>query len=263
MTARPSTPKRSKLNIERMQTMKESKRKVRAVADQARSRSLTRRPCVLKLETPFAPLLSVLTDRAGMMVSPSAGTSTDEFAANPVCSGPYQFESRSARDKISLKKYPGYWNADKIGYDAIEYPTSPTRPCACRASRPATSMSPSASHRPTWRQSRSNSDLALYTSAGLAVSHLFINVRRGLRRRRSADKPDLRQALELSLDRNVINQVAFNGEFTRRQPDDPALQRLLQRQAPDAGPRRRRGQDADRRTRASRTRPSRSPTRTR
>ncbi|WP_457936298.1 ABC transporter substrate-binding protein [Mesorhizobium sp. 10J20-29] len=201
-----------KANVERMQTLKESKRRSE-LSPIKEVEVVDSSTVVLKLETPFAPLLSVLTDRAGMMVSPSAGTSTDEFAANPVCSGPYQFESRSARDKISLKKYPGYWNADKIGYDAIEYQIIPDS--TVRLSRiQAGDLDVAERIAPTDLEAiRSNSDLALYTSAGLAVSHLFINVRPdsgGV----LADKPDLRKALELSLDRNVINQVAFNGEFT-------------------------------------------------
>lgn len=200
-----------KANIERMQTLKESKRRSE-LSPIKQVEVVDPTTVVLKLETPFAPLLSVLTDRAGMMVSPSAGTSTDEFAANPVCSGPYQFESRSARDKISLKKYPGYWNADMIGYDAIEYQIIPDS--TVRLSRiQAGDLDVAERIAPTDLEAiRSNPELALYTSAGLAVSHLFINVRpdAGV----LADKPDLRKALELSLDRNVINQVAFNGEFT-------------------------------------------------
>ena len=69
-----------KANIERMQTLKESKRRSE-LSPIKQVEVVDPTTVVLKLETPFAPLLSVLTDRAGMMVSPSAGTSTDEFAA--------------------------------------------------------------------------------------------------------------------------------------------------------------------------------------
>src|SRR5437868_3325186 len=44
------------------------------------------------LSAPFAPLLAVLTDRAGMMVSPKAAQAAGEkFGAHPVCSGPFRF----------------------------------------------------------------------------------------------------------------------------------------------------------------------------
>src|SRR5262245_3857220 len=46
----------------------------------------------LNLTAPFAPLLAVLADRAGMMVSPKAATAAgDKFGAHPVCSGPFKF----------------------------------------------------------------------------------------------------------------------------------------------------------------------------
>src|SRR4051794_20497735 len=100
-----------KVNIERMQTMKDSRRKdelssvtgVEVVApDQVR----------LLLKAPFAPLLAVLSDRAGMMVSPQAAAKED-FATHPVCAGPYRFAERKARDVIRLDKFPDYWNAGK------------------------------------------------------------------------------------------------------------------------------------------------------
>src|SRR5476649_1139525 len=49
----------------------------------------------LNLSAPFAPLLSVLTDRAGMMISPKAAQAAGEkFNTKPVCSGPYRFVER-------------------------------------------------------------------------------------------------------------------------------------------------------------------------
>src|SRR6478735_6462128 len=108
-----------KFNIERMLTMKDSRRKaelsavagVEVVApDQVR----------LTLKEPFAPLLSVLSDRAGMMVSPAAGAK-DDFANAPVCAGPYKFVERKARDLIKLTKFADYWDAANYGYDRVAY----------------------------------------------------------------------------------------------------------------------------------------------
>src|ERR1700754_250304 len=76
-----------KFNIERMKTMQDSKRKAElAPIDSVEVVDPTH--VTLKLKQPFAPLLSVLTDRAGMMVSPTAAKKeADGFAANPVCAG--------------------------------------------------------------------------------------------------------------------------------------------------------------------------------
>src|SRR5258705_10257198 len=44
----------------------------------------------LHLSAPFAPLLTQLPDRAGMMVSPKAALAAgDKFSAKPVCAGPF------------------------------------------------------------------------------------------------------------------------------------------------------------------------------
>ncbi|MGV8950573.1 ABC transporter substrate-binding protein [Devosia beringensis] len=200
-----------KANIERMQTLEESKRRGE-LAPITAVEVVDASTVIFKLDAPFAPLLSVLTDRAGMMVSPTAATSADAFAANPVCSGPYQYAERSARDFIRLDKFDGYWNADEIGYDSIEYQIIPDS--TVRLSRiQAGDLDIAERIAPTDLAAvRSNTSLALHSSPGLAVSHLFINVAEGSAGV-LADSPQLREALELSLDRNIINQVAFNGEF--------------------------------------------------
>ena len=100
-----------KFNIERMKTMPDSKRKAE-LAPIASVEALAADKVKLNLSEPFVPLLANLSDRAGMMVSPKAASEkAGEFAAAPVCAGPYQFVERKSRDLIRVKKYPGYWNA--------------------------------------------------------------------------------------------------------------------------------------------------------
>lgn len=200
-----------KANIERMQTKEDSRRKseLSSITSVDVVGPLT---VTLNLSAPFAPLLSVLSDRAGMMVSPTAAASAEEFSTNPVCSGPFKFADRSARDSITLTAYDGYWNADEIGYDTVQYLIIPDS--TVRLSRlQAGDLEVGERIAPTDLGAvRSTESLALHTSPGLAVSHLFINVSDsgGI----LAQSPELRHALELSIDRNVINQVAFDGEFT-------------------------------------------------
>src|SRR5260221_4446720 len=76
----------------------------------------------LNLSAPFAPLLAVLTDRAGMIVSPKAAQAAGEkFGAKPVCSGPFKFGERVAQDRIVLERFPGYWNKSAIHFDKVIY----------------------------------------------------------------------------------------------------------------------------------------------
>jgi peptide/nickel transport system substrate-binding protein len=202
-----------KFNIERMKTLKESNRKAElAPVDSVEVVDPTH--VTFHLKGPFSPLLSVLSDRAGMMVSPTAVQKGGEFSTNPVCSGPYKLKDRKARDSITLDKYPGYWNAAQIGYDEIQYLIIPDS--TVRLSRlQAGDLDVAERIAPTDLATvRSDNRLALHSSPGLAVSHLMINVGNGDKAKTPiGTDPRLRKALELSLDRNVINQVAFNGEF--------------------------------------------------
>src|SRR5438105_15298664 len=76
----------------------------------------------LNLSAPFAPLLTVLTDRAGMMVSPKAAQAAGEkFGARPVCSGPFRFVERVAQDRIVLERFAQYWNKGAIHFNRIVY----------------------------------------------------------------------------------------------------------------------------------------------
>jgi peptide/nickel transport system substrate-binding protein len=208
-----------KFNIDRMQTMKDSRRKdelssvtsVEVVApDQVR----------LVLKAPFAPLLAVLSDRAGMMVSPQAGAKED-FATHPVCAGPYRFVERKARDVIRLEKFPDYWNAGNYSYDSITY--TYVADSTVRLSRVrAGDLDVVERVAPTdLKTVRDDHALRLLSAPGLAVSHLMINMQQGDKARGVLGRePKLRHAFELAIDRDVINKVAFNGEFT---PDNQMI----------------------------------------
>ncbi|MGE5674907.1 MAG: ABC transporter substrate-binding protein [Mycobacterium leprae] len=64
----------------------------------------------MKLQKPFAGFLAALTDRAGMMVSPTAAKKAGaDFGSNPVGTGPFKFVSRMKGDSITLTKNDGYW----------------------------------------------------------------------------------------------------------------------------------------------------------
>ena len=213
-----------KFNIERMLTMKDSRRRGE-LAPVASVDVLAPDQVRINLKEPFAPLLSVLSDRAGMMVSPAAGAKED-FAAHPVCAGPYKFVERKSRDLIRLEKYPGYWNAKDYGYDEIVYtyiPDSTVRLARVRAGdlELAERIAPT-----DLKTIRDDKNVKLHGAPGLAVSHLMVNVGAGEKANSPLGKdPRLRHAFELSIDRNVINKVAFNGEYTADNqmipPSDP------------------------------------------
>ena len=76
----------------------------------------------LTLSHPYAPLIAVLADRAGMMLSPTAlARAGKNIALHPVCAGPFNFVDRVAEDHITLERFGGYWNAKAIHLDRIIY----------------------------------------------------------------------------------------------------------------------------------------------
>ena len=77
---------------------------------------------VVSLSKPFAPLTAALTDRAGMIVSPTAAKKLgDKFASAPVCVGPFKFAKRVPQNSIELVKDPKFYDADKVHFDTVTY----------------------------------------------------------------------------------------------------------------------------------------------
>jgi peptide/nickel transport system substrate-binding protein len=76
----------------------------------------------ITLERPYSPLLYVLTDRAGMMLSPTA-TQKDglNFTLHPVGTGPFVFVEKIPQDHITLRRNPDYWEKGLPHLDGIVY----------------------------------------------------------------------------------------------------------------------------------------------
>ncbi len=74
------------------------------------------------LERPYSPLLYVLTDRAGMIVSPPAAQKEGtNFALRPIGTGPFRYAERVPQDHITLERNPEYWNKEEPYLDRIVY----------------------------------------------------------------------------------------------------------------------------------------------
>ncbi len=64
----------------------------------------------ITLSAPYAPLLQVLANRAGMMVSPAALKSLGaDFATKAVGAGPYRLVSWTKNSELVVERFAGYW----------------------------------------------------------------------------------------------------------------------------------------------------------
>jgi peptide/nickel transport system substrate-binding protein len=169
----------------------------------------------LVLKEPFSPLLAQLTDRAGMMVSPKAAEAAgDKFGLKPVCAGPYKFVERVQQDRIVVEKFADYWDKDHVFIDKITY-----LPIVDGTVRLANLRSGGLDLiervlATDIKTVRDNPKLKLSKAVQLGYVGITMNLANGPKADNSLGKDvRVRRAFELSLDRDAINQVVFNGEF--------------------------------------------------
>jgi peptide/nickel transport system substrate-binding protein len=168
------------------------------------------------LKSPSAPFLSQLTDRAGMIVSPKAAEALGrDFALAPVCSGPFKFVERVAQDRIVLDRFAEYWDADSINFARVIYrpiPDGSVKLSNLRAGAIdiAERLSPT-----DVADMRQDKRVKVLVYPGLGYSSVSFNVGNGPRANTPFGQDSrIRKAFELSIDKDVINQVVFAGITT-------------------------------------------------
>lgn len=201
-------------NLDRSQNLPESRRKseVKSITGVEAVDEFTVK---FTLGSPDATLIAQFADRSGMMLSPTATAAAGtDFGLKPICSGPFKFDERVQQDRIVLSKFDGYWNADAINFDSVTFlpiPDTTVRLANLRsgdldmlerlAATDATSVK--------------GDDGLLYAEAvSLGYQGITVNMANGA----GADNPlgkdaRVRKALSLSVDRDIINQVVFEGAF--------------------------------------------------
>jgi len=203
-----------KINIDRYRTADYSRRKaeVKSIVHVAAIDPLTIR---IELSEPDAPLLSVLADRAGMMLSPKALAAAGQNIANqPVCAGPFHFVERVAQQKITLQRFENYWDAARIHVNQVVFQPMPDTTVRT-ANLLAGSLELVERLQPTdLKQLKEDRRVKVVASTALAYNTLSINLAHGQRASRSVlANARVREALELALDRQALMQVVFDGEY--------------------------------------------------
>jgi peptide/nickel transport system substrate-binding protein len=169
----------------------------------------------LNLSVPFGPLIGLLSENAGVMVSPKAAlASGDKFGTKPVCSGPFRFVQRVAQDRIVLERNPSYWNKGDIHVDRIVYlpiPDATVRLANLRSGQLDIIEGVAPSDLP---QLKNDARFKIAKFPGLGYNGITINIGKSdlAKRNPLGRDPRVREAFELSLDRDGIVQVAMDGE---------------------------------------------------
>lgn len=202
-----------KFNIERHKTLQGSNRsgELRPVSSVDVIDATTVR---LNLSSPFSPLLAALADRAGMMVSPKAAQNNANFANAPVCSGPYKFVERVAQDRMVFEKYANYWNKEAIHFNRIVY--TPIPDATVRLANLRAGQLDFIERVGSNDISRLSTESRFKVSKITEIGYQGITINTGKSDKAKANPLGrdnrVREAFELSLDRQGIVQVVMDGE---------------------------------------------------
>jgi peptide/nickel transport system substrate-binding protein len=177
----------------------------------------------LRLKAPAAQLLAQLTDRAGMPVSPAAAQKLgDNFGTAPVCVGPWQFVERVAQDRIVVERSPHYFDQAAAKFDRVVFKIIPDDNVRLANLR---SGDIDITHQVTPTDAaalKKEGRFEVSSVTGLGYNSITINLRNKTGKTNPpgdlgtplANDPRVREALELSIDREAINQVVYDGQYT-------------------------------------------------
>jgi peptide/nickel transport system substrate-binding protein len=167
----------------------------------------------LNVSQPLVPLVAILTDRAGMMVSPKAAKELgDKFGTRPVCAGPYRFVERVAQGRIVFERFANYWDKSAVHIDRVEF--IPILDSSARvASLRSGDLHMIERVSPTdLAQIRGDSRLKVSGVAELGYQVIPLNVANGPKAKALADVR-VRQAIDLAIDRDAMVKAIFNNEY--------------------------------------------------
>jgi peptide/nickel transport system permease protein/peptide/nickel transport system substrate-binding protein len=165
----------------------------------------------LKLKTPDTSLVLVLSDRAGMMVSPKAaeslGAGTDR---QPVGTGPWRFVSWTDNAKLVVARNETYWRKGRPYLDGIEFQIIPELNTGLRSVVAGENDFVYSLSRQQQRVVDRAKNLHSVVSPTLVVNMIYFNMGR-----KPFNDIKVRQALNYAVDREAFNQITQDGEATR------------------------------------------------
>jgi peptide/nickel transport system permease protein/peptide/nickel transport system substrate-binding protein len=161
----------------------------------------------LKLKNPDTALPAILSDRAGMMVSPTnikaLVTDTDR---KPVGAGPWKFVRWADNEIVVVTRNENYWRPGRPYLDGIEFNIIPEQATALRsvvAGQNDMTFSLPARLKPVIERAK---NFTMVTSPTLYCVQLYINYGRA-----PLDNVKVRQAINYALDRDAFVKATMGG----------------------------------------------------
>ncbi len=213
-----------KYSLDRALTLPDSRRKSEISAI-TRVEAVDPGTVRIELSAPFSPLLAQFADRAGVIVAPKAAAAAgDQFGAKPVCAGPYKFVERVIQDRIVLEKFADYWDRDRYNFERVTFLAIPDTGVRF-ANLQAGQLDLIERVLPTDLDAlKKNPRLATASITGIGYQGITFNIANGeMANGPFAKDKRVRAALDAAIDRNVLNEVVYAGQYqTGNQPQTPA-----------------------------------------
>jgi peptide/nickel transport system substrate-binding protein len=169
----------------------------------------------ITLKSPSSPFVAQLTDRAGMIVSPTAAEAAGkDFGLKPVCAGPFKFVERVAQDHITMERFPDYWDAKNIHFAKVVYQVIVDT--SVRLANLQAGAIDIGERIAATDVEAAKKDAKLNTAVfpSLGFQSINFNLGNGPKSKLPLGSSALvRKAFELSIDRNALMQVVYSGLY--------------------------------------------------
>lgn len=154
---------------------------------------------------PFAPFLSVMTNRAGLMISPTAVEAMGEdFATAAVGAGPFKVASWTKNSELRLEKFDSYWKDGQPFLDTVTIRPIPDETVRLANLQSGTIQLMDSIPAQNVAGLRADDAVTVHEAAGLGFNAFSLNVTA-----EPFNDPVVRRALQHAVDPDVAQRVVF------------------------------------------------------
>ncbi|MCO7176332.1 ABC transporter substrate-binding protein [Sporolactobacillus kofuensis] len=205
----PFNAKAVKFNFDRELDPKSASPRLSEIGSISKVTVLSPYQVQVTLKQPFSPLLSILTDRAGMMLSPTAVKKEGaNFSNHPVGTGPYKFVERVKQDHITVKAFKGYWGKKPKIQTIVYHPYADGNVRLTNLTSGNVDLVNTIDYKDIDRVKK-NPNLKVDEKDAIGFQGIVLNVHQA-----PLNNVKIRQAINLAIDRESIAKVIFHNYVT-------------------------------------------------